>query len=260
MTQPPPPSDPQPPATPQPSAPPPAAPPPSVPPPPPAPPVAPVDRVKNAYMARNETDYYFEGIGMVVFLTIITCGIYGLYVFYQLMRRMRDHNKRRLELLEGATEFAWQKANEQGLADELRPNFERISSHLSVLRSMTSDFRDPGIWVVIAIVASGIAQVVGYIFLDGDLIKHDTNEGAAEAELAHIYGRLGQSVPAPDPGRVKGKQNYGGRIAATIFSCGIYQLWWMADEMRDVNQHFEVNWPWEDSLAQAVQALEPATA
>ena len=31
-------------------------------------------------------------------------------------------------------------------------------------------------------------------------------------------------------------------------------------ELRDVNKHFEVNWPWEDSLAQAVQALEPAAA
>lgn len=214
------------------------------------------DRVKNAYLGRNESDYYFQGIGMVIFLTIITCGIYGYFVFYQLMRRMRDHNKRRLELLEGATDFAWQKAQEQGVAEELRPNFERISSHLGVLRSMTTDFRDPGIWVVLAIV-SGIAVWVGFIFLDGDLIKHDQNEGAVEAELAAIYGRLGQSVPAPDPSRVKGKQNYAGRIVATIFTCGIYHFWWMADEMRDGNRHFEVNWPWEDSLAQAVQALSP---
>ena len=148
-------------------------------------------------MARAETDYYFEGIGMVIFLTIITCGIFGLYIFYQLMRRMRDHNKRRLELLEAATEFAWEKASEQGVAEELRPNFERISAHLAVLRAMTTDFRDPGIWVVTRSSAGGIAQVVGYIFLDGDLIKHDQNEGAVEAELGEIYGRLGQSCPRP---------------------------------------------------------------
>jgi hypothetical protein len=237
-----------------------STPPPAVPPPPAAPALAPQDRVKNAYLSRNQSDYYFEGIGMVIFLTIITCGIFGFYVFYQLMRRMRDHNRRRLELLEGATEFAWQKANEQGVAEELRPNFERISSHLAVLRSMTTDFRDPGIWVLIAVLASGIAEIVGFIFLDGDLIKHDQNEGAVEAELAAIYGRLGQPLPAPDPSRVKGKQNYVGRIVATIFTCGIYHFWWLADQMRDVNKHFEVNWPWEDSLAQSVQALSPATA
>lgn len=246
MTQTPPPPDPN-----QPSA---------APPPPVAPTPAPEERVRAAYLSRNESDYYFQGIGMNIFLSIITCGIFAFYIFYQLMRRMRDHNKRRLELLEGATEFAWQKANEQGVAEELRPNFERISSHLQVLRGMTTDFREPGIWVVLAVIASGIAQIVGYIFLDGDLIKHDQNEGAVEAELGVIYGRLGQSLPTPDPSRVKGKQNYAGRIVATIFTCGIYHLWWMADEMRDVNQHFEVNWPWEDQLATAVQGLIPTTA
>jgi Domain of unknown function (DUF4234) len=248
-----------PPPTPPPATPPPPPPEPTPPPSPQPPAASPTERFRNAYAARAQTDYYFEGLGMVVFLTIITCGIFGFYVFYQLMRRMRDHNKRRLELLEGATEFAWQKANEQGVAEELRPNFERISAHLQVMRGMTTDFREPAIWVVLAIV-SGIAVWIGFIFLDGDLVKHDQNEGAVEAELSAIYGRLGQNVPAPDPTRVKGKQNYAGRIVATIFSCGIYHFWWMADQMRDVNQHFEVNWPWEDSLANAVQSLSPAAA
>ena len=209
-------------------------------------------------MARNETDYYFEGIGMVVFLTIITCGIYGLYVFYQLMRRMRDHNKRRLELLEGATEFAWQKANEQGLADELRPNFERVGTHLAVLRSMTTDFRDPAIWLVIAIVAN-IAIWVGFIFLDQDLIKHDVNEGAVESELTAIFERLGQPFAPPNPARVKGPHNYAGRIVATIASCGIYQFWWYYDLMVEGNNHFAQNWPWEDGVADAVHNLTQAS-
>ena len=114
--------------------------------------------------------------------------------------------------------------------------------------------------MVLAVLASGVAQIVGYIFLDGDLIKHDQNEGAVEAELAAIYGRLGQTLPTPDPSRVKGKHNYAGRIVASILTCFIYQLWWMADMMRDGNQHFEVNWPWEDQLANAVQAMIPASA
>jgi hypothetical protein len=175
-----------------------------------------------------------------------------------LMRRMRDHNGRRLELLEGATEVAWEQATRQGIAEELRPNFERISSHLAVLRQMTSDFRDPAIWLVISIFASSIAIIVAFVFLDGDLIKHDTNEGAVEAELVLIYGRLGQPLPAPDPGRVKGKQNYAGRIIATIGSCGIYYFWWLYDQMVDVDNHFAHNWPWEDALAGAVQQMTPA--
>ena len=40
--------------------------------------------------------------GLNVFLTIITFGIFGLVLFFGLMRRMRDHNRRRLELLDAA--------------------------------------------------------------------------------------------------------------------------------------------------------------
>ena len=244
--------------TPPPATPPPPPPEPTPPPPTPQPPAAsPTDRFRNAYAARPQTDYYFEGIGMVIFLTIITCGIFGFYVFYQLMKRMRDHNRRRLDLLESATELAWQRAGEQGVAEELRPNFERIATNVAVLRGLTTEFRDPGIWVIIAVLTS-IAYFVGFVFLDGDLIKHDQAEGAIEAELSAIFARLGQNVPAPDPARQKGKQNYAGRIVASIFSCGVYFYWWMYNEMDDVNKHFLWNWPWEDSLASAVNAIAPA--
>jgi hypothetical protein len=227
---------------------------------------SPVERIRAAYAARNDSDYFFTSIGMDVFLTIITCGIYGLFVFYQLMRRMRDHNRRRLELLDAANQFAWQQATDRGIAEELRPNFERISVNLGVLRQMTTDFRDPAIWLIIVIGASLVTSLylgfvpwmIGLVLIDGDLVKHDQNEGAVEAELSAIFARLGQTVPAPDPARQKAPQNYAGRIVATIFTCTIYGFWWLANAMSDGNRHFEWNWPWEDALVGAVQALAPA--
>jgi hypothetical protein len=232
-------------------------------PPPPPPPVAPAtpaaERVRLAYQARPNSDYIFEQPGLVIFLSIITLGIYGYYVFYQLMRRMRDHNLRRIDLLEGATDVAWDEASKRGIAEELRPNFERISAHFQVLRALSREFRDPGIWLVILIVSGGIGYFIAAYFLDSDLIKHDQNAGAAEAELSVIYGRLGESVPAPDPRRVKGPHNYAGRIVASIFTCGIYSLWWEYDLMVEGNRHFEAEWPGEDALAGAVYRLtQPA--
>jgi hypothetical protein len=64
----------------------------------PAPPQIPAaERVRLAAQRRGESDYilnYWTALGW----TILTLGIYGFYVFYQLVRRMRDHNVRRLEL------------------------------------------------------------------------------------------------------------------------------------------------------------------
>ena len=213
------------------------------------------ERVRLAYQHRADDDYYFGGAGMNIFLVVITCGIFGLFVFYQLMRRDRDHNRRRYEMLEAANAFAWEQSQAKGLAEELRPAFERIAGNLETLRRLTTEFRDPVIWLVIAIFAN-IAMVVGFVLIDQDLDSHDRAEGAIEAELAAIFTRLGTPLPAPDPARLKAKHNYAGRIIATVASCGIYTLWWLYDLQVDGNRHLEANWPWDDALAGAVGQVE----
>lgn len=221
----------------------------------PAPAVLPAaDRIRVAWQRRHETDYIFN-FWTALGWTILTCGIYGLYVFYQLVRRSRDHNLRRIELLDAATTLAWERANAQGLADELRPNFERIAAQMTTLRGQSTQFRDPVVWTILAVFASSIVYIIGYILLDGDLVTHDYAEGAVESELSAIYGRLGAPVPAPDPSRLKGKHNYVGRIIATICTLGLYMFWWLYNVMVEGNRHFETNWQWEDSFAASVQTM-----
>ena len=214
-----------------------------------------------AWQRRNETDYIFD-FWTAFGWTILTCGIYGLYVTYQLVRRSRDHNLRRIELLDAATTLAWEQAQSKALADELRPGFERIASQMAVLRAKAGEFRDPTMWLVIGIAAAVLTGIGGlvvhiivYILLDGDLVAHDHAEGAIENELSAIYTRLGAPVAAPEPARLKAPHNYVGRIIATILTCGIYGLWWEYDVMVEGNRHFEENWRWEDDLAQSVQQL-----
>jgi len=216
------------------------------------PPVPAAERVRLAARRREETDYifhYWSALGW----TILTFGIYGLYVFYQLIRRMRDHNARRLELLDAATAVAWEQAGRQGLQQEMAPSFERAAGHLAVLRQMTGDFRDPVIWLLLVIVA-GIAQIVAFVLLDQDLIKHSQAEAGAGRELSVIYSRLGQQVPS-DQGQVKRPDNYVGRILATIFTFGIYMLWWYYNQMDEPNKHFTSSWAQEDHLVNAVDAV-----
>ena len=217
----------------------------------PAPPQVPAaERVRLAARRRGETDYifnYWSALGW----TILTLGIYGFYVFYQLVRRMRDHNARRLELLDAATAAAWEQAGRQGLQQDMTPSFERAAGHLAVLRRMTQDFREPGIWVLLAIVARGIAEIVAFVLLDQDLIKHGQAEADAGHELSVIYGRLGQQVRSPDRGPVKRPDNYLGRVLAAIFTFGVYMFWWFYNQMQEPNRHFASNWAQEDDLVNA---------
>ena len=212
------------------------------------------ERVRLAARRRDETDYIFDYWSALGW-TILTLGIYGFYVFYQLVRRMRDHNARRLELLDGATTVAWEQAGRRGLQQELAPSFERAAGHLAVLRQMTQDFREPVIWLLLAIVARGITEIVAFVLLDQDLIKHGRAEAGAGQELSVIYDRLGQQLPSPDPGRVKRPDNYVGRILAAIFSLGIYMFGWFYNQMDEPNKHFTSNWVQEDDLVNAVNAV-----
>lgn len=218
------------------------------------PPVSPRERLQGAWARRSETDYLFDYWSALGW-TVLTLGIYGFYVLYQLVRRMRDHNLRRLELLDASVAFAWEEAGRRGLQNELTPSFSRAAAHLGDLRQMTGEFRDPVLWVILAIVARGIAELVAFVLLDQDLVKHDRAEIGVEYELWVIYGRLGQPLVQPDPNRTKAADNYVGRVVAAVVSLGIYLFWWYYNQMDQPNRHFQGNWVTEDALARAVEAL-----
>ena len=126
---------------------------------------------------------------------------------------------------------------------------------MGVLHRLTTEFRDPALWVVLSVVSSQIAQYIGWVFIDGDLVKHDEAERAIEADLAAIYTRLGQPITAIDTSPPKSGHNIVGRIVATVASFGIYSIWWMRDLMNEGNAHFEHNWKFEDDLARASQSM-----
>ena len=69
--------------------------------------------MRAAYLRRHESDYIFD-FWTAFGWTMLTCGIYLVYVVYQLVRRSRDHNLRRLELLDAANAVAWERADRAG--------------------------------------------------------------------------------------------------------------------------------------------------
>jgi hypothetical protein len=215
---------------------------------------APSERLRVAWQQRHETDYVFA-FPTAFGWWVLTVGVYGFYVQYQLLRRSREHNRRRFELLDAGAAFAWEQAQTRGLTEELRPTFERIAERLRVLNDLNAEFRDPALWVVLMVVTLGLAQFVAWILIDGDLTRHDAAERAIEIDVAAIYARLGQHIAPPDAAPVRRHQRAAARLVATVASLGIYAIWWTRDLMNDGNAHFEENWRFEDDLAEASQSL-----
>lgn len=214
-----------------------------------------VERLRRAWQLRPRTDYVFD-FWTAFGWTVLTLGLYAFYVLYQLVRRSRDHNARRLELLDAAASFAWEEVQLAGATEEMRPYFERMGANLETLRRSTRDFRDPVVWLLLSMVSFGVTGIVAAVLLNRDLIAHDVAEVAIETDLAQAFARLGRPLPvASDTTRVVGAHNYLARVVAAIASLGIYGFWWAHDLMRDGNEHFATNWKFEDDVVQAVQEL-----
>jgi hypothetical protein len=176
---------------------------------------------------------------------------------YRLFWRSVEHNKRRLELLDATTALAWERAVREGRGDELTPRFQALGAHLDELRALTREFRDPILWTVITFVSSGIGQVLGYVFLDMDLVRHEAAEAAAERELEAILGALGASVTLAHLPVTKERHNYIGRVIALLLTCGLYGLWWLYDIMMEGNEHQRRTWVSDDALWMAAGTLAP---
>jgi hypothetical protein len=151
------------------------------------------ERLRLAVSRRVTTDYVFS-FWTAFGWTMLTCGIFGYYVVYKLFQRSVEHNARRIEVLDAATTAAWERAVAAGRGHELTPWFQSLGAQLDVLRRLTTEFRDPTIWTVLSIVAGGIAQIVGFVFLDQDLVAHEAAERSAEEQLAAILASLGTPV------------------------------------------------------------------
>jgi hypothetical protein len=215
------------------------------------------EQVRRAAADRAQTDYEFH-FWTAFGWTLLTLGVYSFYIFYQLFRRSRDHNRRRAALLGSATEVGWDRAVKQGKADELRPTFEQLTADVERLRAMDGEFRDPTVWTLLSVIGGGIVWVIGLILLDQDLVRHERCERAAEAGLTRVFGALGLPLPAPVPSD-KQPHNYVGRVIATIVTFGLYSLWWTADVMREGNANYAEDDAWEDALVTAVADDEAAT-
>ena len=216
--------------------------------------MSPAEGVRIAYTRRSETDYVFD-FWTALGWSILTCGIYGFYVLYQLVRRSRDHHRRRLGAAPGRVRPRLGSVPARRVSP--RSCARSSSAWARASRpcvSSPASSATPSCGSILDVVASGIVNIIAYILLDQDFVKHDYHEGAIETELSQIFTRLGTPISPPNPARLHQPHNYVGRVVVTLVTCGFYGLWWLYNMMTELNEHFVENWAWEDALAAAVRA------
>jgi len=199
--------------------------------------------------ARANTDFITDP-GIAILLSIITCGIYGLYILYKLVQRRDEHFQRMSAVVDSS--IAQLRAKAQGREDAIAAELYQLEQIRMKMATMAAE-RGAVIWLLICIFTSIVGYAILYYLLMQDYVEHDAVEAqfftlmsSALVKLG-LAGQAGQAVPTVP------KREFVTFLLLTIITCGIYGFYWMYVMIKDFNEHFMAQVPWEDFLLQALR-------
>ncbi|GBE58211.1 hypothetical protein BMS3Abin01_01143 [bacterium BMS3Abin01] len=202
---------------------------------------------------REATDWQTTFISAFL-LTIITCGIYGIYILYKLMDRRLQHFERLVSLREHLIEVLREKAAAAGKTAEVEEDLSQLEGlHLEATARDRAGEKSPVLWLVLTIVFSLVVYYI-YYFLNDDFRAHEANEQQFMAKASDIMTKLGIVQQPITPSMVVPERTFVKYLLLTIFTCGIYGIYWWYTLITDPNLHFDNHATWETQLSTALSS------
>jgi hypothetical protein len=193
---------------------------------------------------RTTTDHYIEP-GMAIFLSIITCGIYGFYVYYRMMQRRDEHFKRMAAVAD--TSLGWLRTKAQGREQAIQGELTELDA-LKQWMVMQSAERGAAIWLLILIFTSCIGYFIFFYLLMKDYKEHDAYESRFFTIMSSALTKLGMSQQAGQAALNIPQRDFGKYVLFSIITCGIFSFYWLYVMVDDLNKHFALQVQWEDYL------------
>ena len=208
--------------------------------------------VQNLYyyiQERVNSDWTTDA-GMAVLLTIVTCGIYGLYIFYKLMERRDMHLARVANMVNTSVALLKEKAAAGGQTELIG---QELASLEMVQREMFDQSRERGavLWLVLGII-TGICIWVGFYFIMDDLAKHDRLEAQYFSLMSAALAKMGLSAQASQAAPNIPDRSFAAYLILSIVTCGIFYFYWQWALVDDGNKHVEAQIQWEDFIYSAL--------
>jgi uncharacterized protein YneF (UPF0154 family) len=208
--------------------------------------------VQNLYyyiQERVNSDWTTDA-GMAVLLSVVTCGIYGLYIFYKLMERRDMHLARIANMVNTSVALLKEKAAAGGKTELIGQELSQLEM---VQRQMYEESRERGavLWVVLAIV-TGIAAFIGSYFIMDDIAKHDQLEAQYFTLMSSALAKLGLSSQASQAAPNIPDRSFALYLVLSLVTCGIFYFYWEYVLVDDGNRHVEAQVQWEDFIYSAL--------
>lgn len=202
------------------------------------------------YIQQRITTDWTTDAGMAVLFTIITCGIYGYYIFYKLMDRRDQHFARIANMVNTSVQLVRDKSAASGRADAVSPELGQLEL---VQREIYEQSRERGavLWLVLGIL-TGICVFVGYYLIMDDFRRHDALEAQYFTLMSSALAKLGMSQQASQAAAGIPERSFALYLILSIITCGIFAFYWIYALVDDGNKHVEAQVAWEDFIYSAL--------
>jgi len=200
---------------------------------------------------RNTSDWTTDP-AMAIILSLITCGIYGFYVFYKLMDRRDQHFARIANVVNTSVALLKMKAQASGNSQAIT---EEIAQLEFLQREIYEQSRERGaaLWLIIAIF-TGIGALIGYYLIMDDFAKHDIAEAQFFTIMSQALTKIGRSQQASRALPTIPERSFPVYLLLSIVTCGIFGFYWLYVLIDDGNGHFEAQVAWEDYIYAALSS------
>ncbi|MHB0914493.1 MAG: DUF4234 domain-containing protein [Thermoleophilia bacterium] len=199
---------------------------------------------------KSYTDWQ-TGFWKAFLLSVITFGIYGVYVLYKLLERREQHFERMVSLrghLVGVLEEAVAAAGGSG----------ELGRELSELEALDLDAtgrdrygeKTPVLWLVLGLF-TGVTNFYVYYFLNDDFHAHEAGEQAFLLKAAGLMDKLGMRWEAPVVASVP-RRSFVKYLLLTLVTLGFFGIYWWYTLIVDANRHFDGHLDWEPRLRAAL--------
>lgn len=202
------------------------------------------------YIQQRVTSDWTTDPGMAVLLTLVTCGIYGLFIFYKLMERRDQHLARMANMVNTSVALLNESAARRGTSELIAQELAQIEM---IQREMYDQSRERGaaLWLVIGIL-TGIGIWIGYYFIMDDMARHDQLEAQFFTLMSSALAKLGLSAQGSQAAPNIPDRNFVAYLLLSLVTCGIFAFYWIYVLVEDGNRHVEAQVQWEDFLYSAL--------
>jgi hypothetical protein len=203
---------------------------------------------------RNDTDTQLS-YAMYLVLGFVTLGIYAIYVNYKLIERQQEHYKRMTRFNDDLFKVVEERAEDVGKTEEVRRDVDE-------LRTLNDEFqrlqrgkeRNPALWTILSIVTLFILFFYVLYFLNDDLLKHQRAEAEYIEKASAVLNKLGIGGHPVVVEQVVPDRSFPLYLFLTIFTFGLFELYWAYVRIKDGNDHFNEHDRFENQLMSLIRS------